>query len=376
MDHVSSTVPPAGRIETRLAAVDDEFAAEWDHLAVTSNSTPFLRPGWVRAWMSAFEPRRRLHALEVRHDDELVAVLPVLRRRGSLRVPTNTETPIAGPVAKDAGAMRHLVGPLVARSGLRLSFTPADLARQVVVPAAGDRGFTVSTAPLRRSPYTSVTGNWENHQTTLTTSRRRDLRRNERRLQALGELELTRHDGSDDFGPLLQQGLELEAAGWKGAEGTAILSRSATTTFYRRMSLWASSAGLLRLYFLRLDGRPIAFSLNLEQNGTSYGLKTAYAPSHKAFGPGVVMLNRLIRAGFARPEIQFLEHLGEADPFKLEFSTGSREQVSVQVFPAGASGRFAQQAARVPPLLTEAVRAHTTPESRRAAQRWVARLRR
>ena len=45
------------------------------------------------------------------------------------------------------------------------------------------------------------------------------------------------------------------------------------TTFYRRVAAWAAERDWLRLAFLRLDGRPLAFDLALE---------TAFAPRRTA----------------------------------------------------------------------------------------------
>ncbi|MCI2239725.1 GNAT family N-acetyltransferase [Kineococcus sp. TRM81007] len=357
--------------------MDEALSAEWDDLAVLSGAPPFLRPGWIHAWMSAFEPRRALHALTIRRDGRLAALLPVVRKNGSLHCPTNAETPVMGPVALDAEALHPLLGQHVERHGLTLRFSPDDGNQEDLLRNSRARGLPVSVAPLRRSPCTSVQGDWEEFQEqTLTASRRRDLRRNERRLAAIGELRMTSHDLSRDLIGTLQRGLELEAAGWKGDEGTAVLSRPATTAFYRSASTWAASAGLLRLYFLTLDGEPIAFSLNLEQNGTSYGVKTAYAPAHRAFGPGVLMLNRLIAEGFSRPDLHTLEHLGEDDPFKREFSTGVRRQSSVRVFPRGTRGRLEQHADRGRLALATELRRRTTPETRRSVQRLLSTLRR
>ena len=362
---------------SRLVLVDDDLAAAWDRLAVATGAPPFLRPGWVRAWMGAFEPRRPLHALTVHDAGELIALLPVVRRRNSLRVPTNAETPAMGPVLRAPHLARGLLDPWAGRHRLDLGFAVADGPAELLADGARERGLLTSSHPVRRSPYTRVDGTWEDYQrTVLTTSRRRDLRRNERRLAAEGGVTLTTHDGALDLDELLQRGLEIEAAGWKGQEGTAVLSRPATTAFYRSVARWAAAAGVLRLYFLHVHDRPIAFSLNLEQDRTSYGLKTAYSPSHKAFGPGVLLLHRLVADGFARPDVDVLEHLGEDDPFKREFSTGVREQVSVQVLAGGLRGRAQQQAGRVSPVLVEQVRRHTTPESRRAIQRLLANVRR
>src|SRR3954452_20335923 len=63
-----------------LVGADDALCQEWDTLALATAAPPFLRPGWVRAWMAAFAPRRQLQLLTVRRDEQLVALLPVVTR--------------------------------------------------------------------------------------------------------------------------------------------------------------------------------------------------------------------------------------------------------------------------------------------------------
>jgi hypothetical protein len=68
----------------------------------------------------------------------------------------------------------------------------------------------------------------------------------------------------------------IEASGWKGERGAAIISRPETRSFYTEVSRWAARNGWLRLAFLRLDGRALAFQCGLEDGGTHYFLKGGF----------------------------------------------------------------------------------------------------
>ncbi|MFQ5948998.1 MAG: hypothetical protein ACE5KX_09080, partial [Acidimicrobiia bacterium] len=64
----------AAAIESFSPALSDE----WDLLARAVGASPFVRPGWVRAWAEAFGPGPPAVAT-VRRAGRLVAALPIFR---------------------------------------------------------------------------------------------------------------------------------------------------------------------------------------------------------------------------------------------------------------------------------------------------------
>ena len=80
------------------------LAPEWEELAERTGATPFVWPGWFRAWWNAFGTGE-LDLLTLRRDSRLTGVLPLERRRGSLRLPVNSETSQFELVAEDRAAL-------------------------------------------------------------------------------------------------------------------------------------------------------------------------------------------------------------------------------------------------------------------------------
>jgi CelD/BcsL family acetyltransferase involved in cellulose biosynthesis len=151
-------------------------------------------------------------------------------------------------------------------------------------------------------------------------------------------LELDVQDGRCRLPELLDEGFGVEASGWKGRAGTAIVSRWRTRLFYPAVARWAADTGILRLAFLRHDGRAIAFSFGLQQGGTHYGLKLGYEESYARFSPGMLILHRLTEWCFEQPEVRAFEMLGQADEYKSEFATVVEKQERVQILRAGWRG--------------------------------------
>ena len=124
----------------------------------------------------------------------------------------------------------------------------------------------------------------------------------------------------------LEAGLRLEASGWKGQEGTAILSSPAMASFYRDIARDALERGELRFSTLRLDGRLVAFDLAVLSQRRYFLLKTAYDESVRRLAPGLVLRRAVIERCF---ELDLLAHefLGIDMPWKQLFATDTRLHV-------------------------------------------------
>jgi anthraniloyl-CoA monooxygenase len=340
--HVADRTAPADT-DTRLQPVDGRLAAEWDRLATRSGSPPFVRPGWISAWVDAFAPGREPQALTARRTGELVGVLPLLNGRGGLRSPTNGESMIFTPVVADTDAAVALADRLAA-AGRVVDLWPLAVGEgspgEALQAAAERRGATVLRRTLSRSPILDLTGTWAEHIGGWSARRRYSMRKLDKRLNEAGAVSFEIHDGRQDLDALLADGFRLEGRAWKLATGSAILSHPSTTRFYTAVARWAAEADMLRLAFLRLDGRPIAFSFNLQDGGRFYGVKLGMDDDYGKLGPGTVLTRRLVEHAFDQPDLTQLDLLGQNDEHKADISSGTREQVRLQLFPAGWRGQL------------------------------------
>jgi CelD/BcsL family acetyltransferase involved in cellulose biosynthesis len=314
-------------------------AGEWDALAELADAPPFLRPGWVAAWMRAFG-RGELQVVEVRRDADLVGVLPMQRHGKAMRAPTNWHTPMFGPLGIDARAREELLGSLfegpvtVELNHLGGCATAGDA---VAEAARGDGRLVVARA-VSRSPFIQLEGDFADYEQTLSRNRRKALRRHRRKLEDEGALQLEVHDGRTDLDQLLAELYAVEASGWKGENGTAISSREDTQRFYTDVARWAAARGWLRLAFHRLDGRPIACDFALEHGGVWYTLKAGYDEEFRSFGPGALLLRDEI-AHCCEQGVSRIELLGHEDSFKASWTDQFSERTWVRAFgktPAGA----------------------------------------
>jgi CelD/BcsL family acetyltransferase involved in cellulose biosynthesis len=318
-----------------------EVAREWDELADRVDASPFTRPGWFEAWEAAFADERPL-VLALRDGDRLTAVAPLLRDPRGLRSPTNSHTPSFGFVAEDDAAARQLVDQLLARRDRRVALDQLEIGgewhRLVVDAAAG--GHRTVARRVARSPYVAVTGDWASYEAGLERKFRKELGRMARNLERdHGEVRLGIGDGSEDLEAQLDEGFRLEASGWKLDEGVGILGSPKRVEFYRRLAEWARDRGWLRLSFLYAGDRAVAFDYCLEHSGTVYALKGGYDPELRRYGPGMLLTRASLVRAF-ESGLSAYELLGTDDPYKLRFTTLTRDRARLEAFPRGIAGSF------------------------------------
>ena len=333
----------------------EPLEGEWEALAARSGASPFARPGWFRAWYGAFGQGRPL-VLALRRDGELTAVAALEQRRGALCSPANWHTPEYDVVADGPESARELAEAVLARRPRRLELRfldPGGLALPAFREAAAAAGYRLLIRALAESPYVPVAGSWDEYAGQLSKSMLKELGRRERGLERdAGAISVSGETGGPGLDEALATGFRLEASGWKGRNGTAIVSHQETQAFYTDVARWAAERGLLHLEFLSVDGQPIAFQFDLEANGVVYHLKPGYDEAYGRFGPGKLLTRELIRSAFERGARSY-EFLGAADPHKLEWASDLRERLILQAFaptPAGlaelAAFRFGRPAAQ------------------------------
>ncbi len=115
----------------------------------------------------------------------------------------------------------------------------------------------------------------------------KELRRQRRRLGELGELTYVSARRPEQIRLAVEHFLTLEAGGWKGGRGTALLCDPAIAAFVRTMTRRLSRDAKCRVESLELNGEPIAMGIVLATGKSAFLWKIAYDEQHSAYSPGV-----------------------------------------------------------------------------------------
>ena len=125
--------------------------------------------------------------------------------------------------------------------------------------------------------------------------RLKEMRRQRRRLTDRGDLTYRSATTRPEVREAIEYFLAMEAGGWKGRAGTALLCDPATATFTRTMTRELASDGNCRVDSLELNGKPIAMGVVLSSRDQSWLWKIAYDEEHASLSPGAQFVRDFTR---------------------------------------------------------------------------------
>ena len=317
-----------------------DLAPEWDSLVDRCGvDRVFLTHTWFRTWWEAFGADKELYVVTVRSCGELVAVAPMMRTRASIygvkleaiHAIYNPHTPrydFVVDASRHPKLYRLIWNYLVERGGcdaIVLTQIP-DSSRTlgVMEDLARERGWLTGRWEAPASPFIPLNEGYEVFLANVKNSVRYNLRKRYERLLRKGPVDVEVISDPADVAAAMADGLRIEAAAWKGAEGTAIVSDRTVAEFYIQLAKREAELGQLRLSFLRFRGKRIAFSYLLRKGSKLYGLKIGYDPEYHACSPGNMLLNLNLERACAEG-IQEYDFLGTDDAWKFEWTKEKRE---------------------------------------------------
>lgn len=350
-----STVLSPTPLATDVVTSYDAFVAletEWNDLVDRSDATnPFLRHEWFRTWWDCFGDSRALHIISVREDGRLVAIAPLMREQvqmyglpiRKLDLIHNDHTPRADFIV-DGDRFPAIW------SALRESMADWDVLQLSRIP----RGSATLTAIQQHaesercktgtwqgdvSPYLTLTGTWDSYHASLPAKFRSNLRNRLSRLTRIGEPRLEVLEGAAAIERGREDALRLEASGWKRESGTSICSDPAVQRFYTLLSEHPAAQRWLRLMFLTVGDKRIATSYGACYDRRLFLFKTGYDPEFAACSPFKLLTFYAIQAAYAEG-LQELDFLGDAEPWKLEWTDTSRAHDWLFVFSGSVRARL------------------------------------
>jgi CelD/BcsL family acetyltransferase involved in cellulose biosynthesis len=333
----------------------DRLAVEWnDAVDRAGLPHPFLRHEWMRAWWQAFGAGTELHVIVVRRHGLITAIAPLLRESARmhgmsvrrLRLLHNDHTPradviVAGePDEAYRAIWEALAGERDSWDVVQLGQIPADSPTHAAFAAlAAKDGCGVGTWRSGASPYVTVTGSWEEYLAGRPAKWRQNLRNRLTRLSRIGEPALEVVSDPAAIAAAGDDLRRLEDSGWKGDNGTAIGSDRAVETFYDDLAVRGAAAGWLRLLFLTVNGQRIAVAYSAQFGNRLFLIKTGYDPAYATCSPFKLLTWFALQHAFATG-LDDVDFLGDAEPWKLEWTTTQRQHDWLYVFSRSARGRL------------------------------------
>jgi CelD/BcsL family acetyltransferase involved in cellulose biosynthesis len=315
------------------ARLDDLEAvrSDWNRLAVLAGS-PFLSYEWLSSWWRALGDGEPLCAL-LRADDGTLRAGAWCQRSptGELRAPTDPKySEEWDVVASDDSARRDAWQAVVRFGARRLEISPLPDARaHVARDALRSAGYRIVQGQVGLSPYLPLPDTWDELLRSVSRNLRSQYRRSRRDLARHGDLVLRTPDTEADVERDLELFLGLEASGWKGRAGTAIVCDPKAERLYRSFARDAARQGWLRLSILESGGVAVAASYGCVFADAAFRLKSGFDERYADCSPGLVLLGEEL--GRAIDEgLREYNFLGGPDPQKLRWGARTRARVMIR----------------------------------------------
>jgi CelD/BcsL family acetyltransferase involved in cellulose biosynthesis len=326
-----------------LAQLDPRTVEAWVGLAEPAGAV-YLSPQWYLPWAEATGDRPLI--VVVREGAELVGILPLLRRRSALRFAGDRAGDDFFPLVADGADRREVLAAMGRGLALERGWNRL-IARQQRVGADWLEGLAaglpraharVSRPVDPRPVITPPGGGYEGYMAGLRRSVRKETRRRRRRLEEPGDVVTTMVGDGDDLGAAIDELLALHDLRWSQRGGSDIRAddRVATRAFARA----AAGRGWLRLWLMRVGGRPGAAEMAVRVGPRQVHFMAGFAPQLAPRGVGIVLmshaLEEAIESGAAEIDLG-----GGASTYKLDYATGTIAFEHVTLLPASSPRRHA-----------------------------------
>ena len=333
------------------------FAAlrpEWSELLEASDSDGFfLTWEWLSTWWKHLAEKRQILLLTVRSGAQLLAIAPFTLRPATLnRVPPLRciELLGSGTVGSDyldviirRGSEQEVVRTLAEHltQGTHIltlgQLRSGHSSAQALATRLGSQGWSVAETTSEVCPFIRLAPTWSGYLASLGSEHRYTFRRKLKRLTERFEMRLDVVRTEVERREALRLLVELHQRRWRERGKSEAFCSAALLAFHEEISALALQRGWLRLFVLRLDGRPVAALYGFRYRQIFYFYQSGFDPDWSKQSVGLVTLGLAIKRAFEEgaDEVDLL-HGDEA--YKFHWAQGVRDLARIELYPPGARG--------------------------------------
>lgn len=271
----------------------DSIFSYWQR---NGNSIPwrclFVLPGWLKAWWKCFEQSFDLYLLSIGHKDRTIGIAPLQRKDDTVRligdksVCDNLDFIVAPE--KTIEFFQLLINFLHKDGIKRLELEPVrsdSLVFTKLLPVAEKIGCKISYECNDMSFELKLPNSWDAYLDMLSGKERHEIRRKLRRLNEAGQVTYRRVEESG----LVQKEMETFFALFgSNRPDKAVFMTEQMNAFFRYLAETLTDARILKLFFLELDGKPIAAVMCFDYQSTMYLYNNGYDDRFSSLSVGVL----------------------------------------------------------------------------------------
>ena len=315
---VRRAVASAGAPGATLADLTAVPAAAWDALAARAiEPNAYYERLWAMPVAQHARGRGGALALLARHrtvPDRLIGLMPVRRASRALSIPLpmlvswNAYATLSVPLfdrdvaVEAAGGLIDAARAAGARALMLQGIATGGSACAALRDALAERGLQAETLRSFRRAALDATQDPETVlRLALSAKKLKELRRQRHRLEDTGTVSFQVATTPDEIRPALEAFLALEARGWKGSRGTALVQHEGDAAFIREAAPALAARGKFEIASLTRNGETLAAGLILRDTGRAFFFKIAMDENEAHTSPGVQLTLDLTRYFCADP---------------------------------------------------------------------------
>ncbi|MEA2482639.1 MAG: hypothetical protein QOC55_586, partial [Thermoleophilaceae bacterium] len=346
---------PRRRADLRVEQAEsiDEVRDEWSALALRARSI-FATPEWTECWRRHMLCDRKLELLAFRSaSGALVGVQPLYvhseRPVRVLRMAGHGPGEELGPICAP-GDRRQ-----VARALLRgLAQMGGGLLVAEHVSAEAGWGALTGGRVIRTEASPAVTpgpGGWDGYVAGCSRRMRKDLRRQQRRVDGLSGV---RYRAGGESAEGLQRDIDILFSLHEAVfhDDSRFLTHAG---FHREFAEIARRQGWLRMWFLEVEGRTVAAWYGFRYAGIEHDYQGGRDPAWDAFSVGTVLIAHALRAAIDDGVDEY-RLLRGAEQYKQRFATHDRGLETLVIGQGAIGGMAAAAAAALPDRVASAAK--------------------
>jgi len=331
------------------------LAEEWAELLNDSDADClFLTREWLETWWRHFSTERTLAITTVRRHSRLLGLAPLFSERnrfGGFLPSRSMQFLGSGLVGSDyldivirRGHEQQVSRSLTEyfngrRSMMTFSHLNAkDALAAGLVQELEQAGWIAQRRIIDVSPHIPLKGHtWESYLSGLGSQHRYNFNRRLKNLHKLGTLTFGVVEHEEQRPEALRNLLDLHNLRWDQRGGSETLRSPTMQAFHDAFSRTALERGWLRLFILRLDGRPIGALYGFLYRRRFYFYQSGFDPAYRQQSVGLVTMGLAIKHAVTEG-VEDYDLLHGTETYKALWASESRELVRIQMFPPSIGG--------------------------------------
>jgi len=337
----------------------EKLREEWNELLQDSPSNCFfLTWEWLYTWWKHLSEDRKLFIITVRSGRKLSAIAPL-----ALRPPRLTLSPFLLLEFLGTGSVGSDYLDLIIRQGeeqetlralAEYLFREKRMVQLTQVKKGSSsaekfaaqlrqRGWSLLETKTEVCPFINLSGqSWESYLSSLGQAHRNNFKRRLKNLTKQFDVQFDIADSEEQRREVIKRLIDLHNGRWQGRGGSTAFHTSGLISFHEELSRLALERGWLRLYVLRLNGKPAASLYGFKYERVFYFYQSGFDSQYMKQSVGLVTMGLAIKRAIEEG-LEEYDLLHGDEQYKFLWAREVHELSQLELYPPQVRGLLYRQ---------------------------------